>query len=155
MTKSQSTHSIVVEVPITKAYNQWTQFEEFPRFMGGVESVTQKGPDMVHWRVNVAGRTVEYDARIVEQEPDRRIVWRSVAGKKTGGMVDFEAIGPNRTRVTLDLMYEPEGVLENVGDLLGFVSRRTQQDLQNFKDFIEGREVETGAWRGEIHHTSP
>jgi len=151
MSKTQTQHSVEVEVPIRTAYNQWTQFEEFPRFMRGVESVVQKAPDLVHFRVNIAGKTVEYDARIVEQEPDTRIVWRSVAGKKTGGMVSFEPLGPERTRVTLDMMYEPEGVLENVGDLLGLVTRRTQKDLENFKEFIEGREVETGAWRDEIH----
>ena len=151
MSKSQTSHSIVVDVPVRTAYNQWTQFEEFPKFMGGVESVVQKGEDIVYFRVNVAGKTVEYDARIVEQEPDRRIVWRSVAGKKTGGMVSFEALGPERTEVTLDMMYEPEGLLENIGDLLGLVGSRSKQDLANFKELIEGRQVETGAWRGEIH----
>jgi uncharacterized membrane protein len=153
MAKSQTSQSIVVDVPVSTAYNQWTQFEEFPRFMGGVESVVQKGPDMVFFKVNVGGRTVEYDARIVEQVPDRKIVWRSVSGKKTGGMVEFEPDGATRTRVTLDLMYEPEGVLENVGDLLGFVTNRTKQDLANFKEFIESRQVESGAWRGQIHST--
>lgn len=151
MAKSQTSHSIVVDVPVRTAYNQWTQFEVFPRFMGGVESVVQKDDDMVYFRVNIAGKNVEYDARIVEQEPDKRIVWRSIAGKKTGGMVSFEPLGPERTEVTLDMMYEPEGVLENVGDLLGLVTRRTRKDLENFKEFIEGREVETGAWRGEVH----
>ncbi|MEZ4240943.1 MAG: SRPBCC family protein, partial [Myxococcota bacterium] len=121
MSKSQSSHSIIVDVPIRKAYNQWTQFETFPQFMGGVERVRQMGPDRVHFLVNVAGRRVEYDAKIVEQEPDDRIVWRSVTGKKTGGMVTFRPVDHTRTEVTLDLMYEPEGVLENVGDLLGLV----------------------------------
>jgi uncharacterized membrane protein len=151
VSKSQTSQSIEVDVPVSTAYNQWTQFEEFPRFMGGVEQVVQKGADMVWFKVNVGGRTVEYDARIVEQTPDKKIVWRSVSGKKTGGMVEFENLGASKTRVTLDLMYEPEGALENIGDMLGFVSNRAKQDLANFKEFIESRQSESGAWRGEIH----
>lgn len=150
MSKSQTSHTIEVDVPINTAYNQWTQFEEYPRFMGGVEQVVQRDPDTVYFKVNVAGRTVEYEADIVEQVPDKKIVWKSRHGKNTGGMVNFEPMGPNRTRVTLDMMYEPEGVLENVGDLLGLVARRTEQDLTNFKQFIESRGTETGSWRGEI-----
>jgi uncharacterized membrane protein len=146
---------MVVAVPIRTAYNQWTQFETFPQFMDGVERVEQKGPDMVYFVVNIAGRVVEFDAKIVEQEPERKIVWRSVSGKKTGGMVSFEPIDDNHTRVTLDMMYEPEGVLENVGDLIGLVTRRTRNDLDNFKRYIEARERETGGWRGEIHATDP
>lgn len=150
MGKSQTTHTIEVDVPISTAYNQWTQFEEFPRFMDGVEQVVQRDPDTVFFRVNVAGRTVEYEADIVEQVPDKRIVWKARAGKQTGGMVDFEAIDAQHTRVTLDMMYSPEGVLENVGDLLGLVSRRTRKDLENFKQFIESRGTETGGWRGSV-----
>lgn len=150
MSKSQTSHTIEVNVPVSTAYNQWTQFEEFPRFMEGVEQVVQRDADTVYFKVNVAGRTVEYEADIVEQIPDRRIVWRSRAGKKTGGMVDFEPVEGDRTRITLDMMYEPEGVLENVGDLLGLVGRRTEKDLDNFKQFIESRGAETGAWRGEV-----
>jgi uncharacterized membrane protein len=150
MAESQTLQSVVVEVPVRTAYNQWTQFEEFPKFMRGVEQVEQRGADVVYWKVKVAGRAVEYEADILEQIPDKRIVWRSRAGKRTGGVVEFEALGPSRTRVTLDMTYEPEGVLENIGDLLGVVSSRTQQDLDDFKKFIESRGVETGAWRGQI-----
>ena len=150
MAESQTLQSVVVDVPVRTAYNQWTQFEEFPKFMGGVEKVEQHGADRMSWKVNVGGRTFEYEAQILEQVPDKRIVWRSVAGKKTGGVVEFESLGPSRTRVTLDMTYEPEGVLENLADLLGIVSNRTQQDLENFKKFIEARGVETGAWRGQI-----
>jgi len=150
-TKSQTSSEVVVNVPLRTVYNQWTQFEEFPRFMGGVEEVRQKGPDQVYFRVNVGGHTVEYDARIVEQVPDKRIVWRSIAGKKTGGMVEFERLDDDHTRITLDLMYEPEGALEKIGDLIGLVKNRAHQDLENFKKFIEERQSETGAWRGEIH----
>ena len=150
MSKSQTSASTVVDVPVRTAYNQWTQFEEFPKFMGGVEEVRQKGPDVAYFKVNVGGHTVEYDAKIVEQVPDRKVVWRSVAGKKTGGMVEFEPLGANQTRVTLDLMYEAEGALENVGDMIGLVTKRAKQDLENFKKYIESRGVESGAWRGEI-----
>ena len=150
MAESQTLQSVVVDVPVRTAYNQWTQFEEFPKFMGGVEKVEQRGPNVVYWKVSVAGRTVEYEADILEQIPDKRIVWRSRAGKRTGGVVEFESLGPDRTRVTLDMSYEPQGVLENIGDLLGIVSNRTHQDLENFKKFIESRGVETGAWRGQI-----
>ena len=150
MAESQTLQSVVVDVPVRTAYNQWTQFEEFPKFMGGAEKVEQRSPEVVYWKVNIAGRTVEYEADILEQIPDKRIVWRSRAGKKTGGVVEFEALGPDRTRVTLDMTYEPQGVLENIGDLLGIVSNRTHQDLENFKKLIESRGVETGAWRGQI-----
>ena len=150
MSQSKTVHSVIVNVPIRTAYNQWTQFEEFPKFMSGVEKSEQRGPDVVYFKVNVAGRTVEYEADIVEQIPDERIVWESRAGKKTRGVVEFEPVGPDRTRITLDMTYEPKGVLESVGDLLGFVSRRTHEDLENFKKFIEARGVETGAWRGQI-----
>ena len=101
MAESQTLQSVVVDVPVRTAYNQWTQFEEFPKFMGAVERVEQRGPDVVYWKVTVAGRTIEYEADILEQIPEKRIVWRSRTGKKTGGVVEFEALGPARTRVTL------------------------------------------------------
>jgi uncharacterized membrane protein len=150
MPKSQTSHTVTVNVPVRTAYNQWTQFEEFPKFMSGVEQVVQRDDDTVYFRVNVGGKKVEYEADIVEQHPDDRIVWKSRAGKKTGGMVQFEPVGEGQTRITLDMMYEPEGALENVGDLLGMVSRQTRSDLENFKKYIEERGQETGAWRGEI-----
>ncbi len=150
MSKSQTQQSIVVDAPVRTVYNQWTQFEEFPQFMGGVEEVVQRTDDSLYWKVNVGGKTVEYEAEIVEQKPDDRIVWKSRTGKKTGGMVHFEPLDENHTQVTLDLMYEPEGVLENIGDLAGFVTRQAKSDLENFKKFIENRGSETGAWRGEI-----
>ena len=150
MPKSQTAQATVVNVPVRTAYNQWTQFEEFPKFMGGVEEVRQKGVDVAYFKVNVGGHTVEYDAKIVEQVPDRKIVWRSIAGKRTGGMVEFEPVGANQTRVSLDLMYEPEGPLENLGDMVGLVANRAKQDLENFKKYIESRGVESGAWRGEL-----
>lgn len=143
--------SIVVDVPVSTAYNQWTQFEEFPRFMDGVESVRQEGDTRLYWKANIAGKDVEWEAEIVEQTPDRQIAWRSTTGAHNAGMVMFQPEGDNSTRLTLRLEYEPEGFFENVGSALGFVDNRVEGDLERFKEFIEGRGAETGAWRGEIH----
>jgi uncharacterized membrane protein len=141
---------IDVEVPVRTAYNQWTQFEEFPRFMEGVLEVRQLDPKHLHWRAVVAGKEKEWDAEITEQVPDERIAWRSRGGASNAGVVTFHRLADNRTRVMLQLEYDPEGVVENVADALGIVKARVTGDLQRFKDFIEGRGRETGAWRGEI-----
>ena len=143
--------SIDVNVPVRTAYNQWTQFEEFPRFMEGVEQVRQLDDKRLHWRANIAGKAEEWDATITEQTPDRVVAWRSTSGAPNGGTVRFEPLGDNRTRVNLQLEYDPQGFVENVGDALGFVSRRVEGDLERFKTYIESRGTETGAWRGEIH----
>ena len=142
--------SIDVEVPVSTAYNQWTQFEEFPAFMEGVESVQQIDDAHLHWRAEVGGKTVEWDAEITEQRPDQRIAWRSENGAQNAGVVTFHRISDTSCRVTLQLDYKPEGFVENVGDLLGVVSRRARGDLERFKEYIEERGVESGAWRGEI-----
>src|SRR5688572_9143988 len=143
--------SIEVRVPLRTAYNQWTQFEEFPRFMDGVEAVKQLDDKRLHWRAKVGGKTVEWTAEITDQVPDSRIAWRSTSGTRNAGIVSFQPIDGTRTRATLRIEYDPEGVAENVGDALGIVSRRVEGDLERFKKFIETRGVETGAWRGEIH----
>jgi uncharacterized membrane protein len=143
--------SIVVDVPVRTAYNQWTQFEDFPHFMEGVEEVRQEGDAHTHWRANIAYKEVEWDADIVEQTPDERVSWRSTTGAHNAGTVSFRPEGENRTLVTLRLEYEPEGFFENVGSALGFVDSRVEGDLERFKEFIEARGDETGAWRGEIH----
>ena len=142
--------SIEVECPVTTVYNQWTQFEEFPRFMEGVKEVVQLDDKGLHWVAEIGGKTKEWNARITEQIPDQRIAWTSEAGEYTSGLVTFEPIGPNRTRVTLELSYDPKGMLEAAGDALGVVSRRIEKDLERFKEFIENRQRETGAWRGTI-----
>jgi uncharacterized membrane protein len=142
--------SIVVEAPLRAVYNQWTQFEEFPRFMEGVEEVRQLDDKRLHWRAKIAGVEREWHSEIVDQVPDRRIAWRNLRGAENAGAVLFDSV-PEGTRVTLKLRYEPEGATENVGDALGFVSRRVSGDLERFKDFIEQRGRETGGWRGEIH----
>jgi uncharacterized membrane protein len=143
--------SIEVNVPVRTAYNQWTQFEEFPQFMEGVEAVRQLDDKRPHWRASIAGKTEEWQAEIVEQTPDMVVAWRSTSGAENAGRVSFAPAGMDATRVTLRLDYDPEGMVESVGDKLGFVSRRVEGDLERFKEFIEGRGTETGAWRGEIH----
>ena len=140
--------SIVVDRPVTTVYNQWTQFEEFPQFMEGVERVTQLDDRRLHWVAEIAGTRREWDAEIVDQQPDRRIAWRSIDGTPNGGIVTFQPEG-NGTRVSLDLDVEPEGVIEKIGDKLGFVDKQAEGDLKRFKAFIESRGVETGGWRGE------
>jgi uncharacterized membrane protein len=142
--------SIDVDVPVQQAYNQWTQFECFPEFMEGVESVRQVDDKRLQWKAEIAGVTREWEAEIVDQVPDERITWRSLAGTKNDGTVSFASASPESTRVTLRLDYEPEGIVEKSGDLLNLVERRAQGDLERFKDFIESRGTETGAWRGDI-----
>ena len=142
--------SIEVAVPVSAAYNQWTQFEEFPQFMDGVEEVRQLGDTRLHWVASVGGHRAEWDAKILEQHPDRQISWISEDGKKNRGTVTFESLGENRTLVRLSLGYEAEGFAEAVGSAAGLDRRRIQRDLVRFKDLIEGRGAETGAWREDI-----
>jgi len=139
--------SIVVDRPVTTVYNQWTQFEEFPQFMEGVEQVVQLDDRRLHWVAEIAGTRREWDAEIIDQEPDRRIAWRSIDGTPNGGVVTFQPEG-NGTRVNLDLEVEPQGAVEKIGDKLGFVSKQAEGDLKRFKEFIESRGTETGGWRG-------
>jgi len=142
--------SIEVDAPVSTVYNQWTQFEDFPRFMEGVEYVKQLDDKRLHWRADIGGKIVEWDAEIFEQIPDRRVAWRSVTGELNSGMVNFEPLGPNRTRVSVRINYKPEGAMEKIGSALGVVSQRVHRDLERFKEFIEARGRETGGWRGEI-----
>lgn len=149
--------AIEVNAPVSMVYNQWTQFEEFPEFMEGVESVQQLDDKRLHWKAKIAGKELEWDAEIFEQIPDRRIAWRSQSGPLNTGMVNFEPLGPNKTKVYLKLNYDPEGALENIGSALGVVGGRIDGDLKRFKEFIESRGAETGAWRGRIEgkHVEP
>jgi uncharacterized membrane protein len=142
--------SVDVEVPLRTAYNQWTQFAEFPRFMEGVKSVKQLDDTHLHWLAEIAGKEEEWDAEITEQHPDERVAWRSISGPKNAGVVTFHRIDDSTTRVTLQMDVEPEGLVESVGTTLGFLDRRVRGDLQRFKEFIEHRGTETGAWRGEV-----
>ena len=142
--------SIDVAVPRAAAYNQWTQFEEFPRFMEGVESVIQVDDEHVHWIAEIAGVSKEWDAQITRQIPDEEIDWVGLGAPDNRGRVVFEDI-PDGTRITMMLDYEPEGQVEKIADAFGVVQRRVQGDMQRFKEFIEARGRETGGWRGEIH----
>jgi len=148
---ARAAEKIVVEAPLSAVYNQWTQFEEFPRFMDAVEEVHQLDDRRLHWKADLGGRHVEWDAEIQEQIPDTKIVWRSVDGATNAGMVEFRPVDSGHTEVRLEMSYEPEGFAEWVGDALGFVSSGVKNDLKEFKQFLEGRDgLPTGAWRGEI-----
>ena len=141
---------IEVDVPVTTAYNQWTQFEEFPRFMEGVNEVKQLDDTTLHWKAEIAGQTREWDAKITEQTPDQRIAWTDIGGATNAGVVTFHKIDDSTTKVMLQIEFDPDGPLEKIGDALGFVKTRTKGDLDRFKEFIEARGSETGAWRGEV-----
>ena len=141
---------IEVDRPLSTVYNQWTQFEEFPFFMEGVKEVRQLDDTHLHWRAEIWGKEKEWDAEITEQEPDKRISWKSVGGAENAGTVRFEPLDAERTRVRLVMAYNPEGVVENVGDALGIFTSRVENTVKDFKQFIESRGVETGAWRGEV-----
>ena len=142
--------SIEVDAPVRTVYNQWTQFEEFPEFMEGVESVRQIDNKRLHWVAEIGGHRHEWDAEIHEQVPDEKIAWRSISGKRNEGLVRFEKVGENRTLVYVAISFEPDGALEKMGTALGVASARVKGDLKRFKEFIEARGQETGAWRGEI-----
>lgn len=142
---------IEIDVPARVAYDQWTQFETFPKFMDGVERVTQRDDKTLEWTARIAGQTRSWTAEIVDQTPDRRVAWKSTSGTDNAGAVLFEPLGSDRTRITLTIEAEPEGLVEHIGDAAGFLERRVEGDLERFKSFIERRDVPTGAWRGEIH----
>ena len=142
--------SIEVNVKVSTAYNQWTQFEEFPKFMVGVLEVRQLDDTHLHWRAEIAGKEEQWDAEITEQIPDKRIAWRSTSGAKNAGVVTFHKISDSTTRVMLQMDYDPQGVIETVGDALGAVKMQTRRNLERFKEFIESRGQETGAWRGSV-----
>jgi uncharacterized membrane protein len=142
--------SVDVKVPVGTAYNQWTQFEEFPRFMEGVKSVRQIDDTHLRWVADVGGVEKEWDAEITEQHPDERVAWRATSGAENAGVVTFHRIDDETTRVTLQMDADPEGLVENIGTALGFLERRVEGDLERFREYIESRGTETGAWRGEV-----
>ena len=147
---SRITEHIEVDVPVRVAYDQWTQFESFPQFMEGVDRVIQLDDRTLEWTATIAGKTKHWRAEIVEQQPDQVVSWRSTEGAQNDGAIRFESLGADRTRVSLQLDVEPEGLVEKAGDALGIVERRVKGDLERFREFIEGRGQPTGAWRGEI-----
>jgi uncharacterized membrane protein len=150
---SEVIETVDMSVPIRTAYNQWTQFADFPRFMEGVEQITQTSETMTHWRIKVAGVEREFDAEITEQHPDERIAWHSVGGADHAGVVTFHRLDDDLTRVTLQMTTAPEGLVENLGDKLGLVKHRAHGDMKRFKDFIESRGEETGGYRQDIPAT--
>jgi len=151
---SRIMEAIDVHVPVRTAYDQWTQFETFPSFMEGVKSVRQLDDTTLEWVADVAGREKRWKATITEQAPDQRIAWTSTQGAHNAGVVTFHRIDDGTSRVTLQLDVDPEGPVENVGDALGLVTRQVKGDMERFKDFIEARGTETGAWRGEVDQTA-
>ena len=147
--------SIDVEVPVSTAYNQWTQFESFPQFMEGVDRIDQTSSTRTHWVTSIGGVTREFDAEITEQHPDERVAWTTLDGPSQAGVVTFHRLAENKTRIMLQMDFEPEGIVETVGDKLGFVTRRAEGDLKRFKTFIEQRGTESGAWRGDVERPTP
>lgn len=148
---SRIEESIEVDVPVQVAYNQWTQFETFPQFMEGVESVTQLDDRSLRWVADVSGRKREWIAEITEQLPDQRIAWRSITPDVSQeGVVDFHRIADGKSQLMVQMQFEPVGVAERAGDMLGMVNRQVKGDLERFKKFIEARGHETGGWRGKI-----
>jgi uncharacterized membrane protein len=141
-----------VDVPVQTAYNQWTQFEEFPRFMHNVHEVRQLDDEHLHWRATVGGKEKEWDAEIVEQLPDQVIAWRSTSGAMNAGRVTFEKLSENRTRIVVRMTYAPESLDEKVGDAVGVMRFEAKRNLKTFKELIEARGVESGAWRGTVEH---
>ncbi|GAA4961138.1 SRPBCC family protein [Kineococcus glutinatus] len=142
--------TIDVDVPVRTAYNQWTQFESFPNFMSGVESIQQVSETLTHWKTKIAGVEREFDAQITEQHADERVAWKSVDGKDHAGVVTFHRISDDKTKVTVQLDWEAESLVEKAGAALGADDRQVKADLKRFKSFIEERGAETGAWRGDV-----
>jgi uncharacterized membrane protein len=141
--------SIQVDRPVSDVYNQWTQFEEFPQFMGGIEQVSQQDDTHLHWKAKVAGQTAEWDAEIIEQVPDKVIAWRAISGAENSGRVAFHSEGQH-TRIDLELDVEPQGAAQQAGDALGLLQQQVRSDLARFKELIESRGEASGAWRGEV-----
>jgi uncharacterized membrane protein len=142
--------TIEVNAPLSSVYNQWTQFESFPEFMEGVLEVEQLDDKRLHWKANVGGKIKEWDAEIIQQIPDSMIAWRSISGPAHNGTVSFRTRGPSRTEIMVRIEFQPQSMLESLAGTFGMVGRRIEADLERFKDFIQARPVETGAWRGRI-----
>jgi uncharacterized membrane protein len=147
---AEITESIDVAVPVSTVSNQWTQFEEFPRFMGGVQSVQQLDDTHLRWIAKTGGKHEEWEAEITEQHADERVAWKAIGGKGNAGVVTFHRLNDGETRVTVQMDWQPEGVIENVGTALGLDDHQVSKDLDRFKELIESRGRESGAWRGEV-----
>jgi len=146
--------SIDVDVPVSTAYNQWTQFEDFPKFMNGVDSISQLDDKHLHWKVSVGGVEREFDAEITEQHPDERVAWKSIDGTTHAGVVTFHRLADDKTRVSVQIDWEPEGFVENAGALLQIDDLQVAADLRRFKELIEDQGRESGAWRGDVDRST-
>jgi uncharacterized membrane protein len=144
------TESIDVDVPVSTAYNQWTQFESFPEFMGGVDAINQLDDTHLHWTTSIGGVSREFDTEITEQHPEERVAWTSTDGTTHAGVVTFHRLSESTSRVTAQIDWSPEGMVEKAGSALGFDDRQVKSDLARFKEFIESRGAESGAWRGDV-----
>jgi uncharacterized membrane protein len=147
---SSIVETIEINVPVRTAYNQWTQFEDFPQFMASVHEIRQLDDKHLHWKANVAGEEKEWDVEITEQIPDKRIAWQSTTGVPNGGVATFHKISDNTCRVAVQMDYQPEGAMEKLGDAFGAVRMELRGNLQKFKEMLESRGKETGGWRGSI-----
>jgi uncharacterized membrane protein len=147
---STITEIVEVDVPVSTAYNQWTQFESFPQFMEGVEEIRQLDATHTHWVTKVGGVKREFDAKITEQHPDERVAWSSTDGPDHAGVITFHRIAEDKTRVTAQMEIDPEGFVENVADKLGVLGHRVKADMRRFKEFVEHQGHETGGWRGNV-----
>ena len=147
---SNVTQSIDVDVPVRTAYNQWTQFEEFPKFMSGVKQVRQLDDTHLEWTAEIAGKDKTWKAEITEQNPDERVAWKATDGAENAGVVTFHRLAEGKTRVTVQMDIDPEGFVENVADKAGILDRRVKADMKRFKEFIESRDSATGTWRGDV-----
>jgi uncharacterized membrane protein len=146
--------SVEVNVPVSTAYNQWTQFEEFPQFMDGVKEVRQLDDTHLHWVAEIGGHTEEWDAEITEQKPDERIAWKATNGKQNAGVVTFHRLDDGRSKIMLQLDWEAEGMVEKLGSAVGEDDRKVKSDLERFKELIESRGTASGAWRGQVDGSS-
>ena len=147
---SRVEQSIEIDVPVRTAYNQWTQFEEFPTFMEGVESITQLDDTHLRWVAEIGGKTQEWKAEITEQHPDERVAWRAVDGKNNAGVVTFHRLEDQRCKIMVQMDFEPEGIVETVGSAIGADDRRVKSDLERFKELMESRGGTSDGWRGEV-----
>ena len=146
--------SVEVNVPVSTAYNQWTQFEEFPKFMDGIDEVRQLDDTHLHWVAKVDGQTEEWDAEITEQIADERIAWKSTTGKNNAGVVTFHRLEDQRCKIMLQMDWESEGMIEKLGAAIGQDDRKVKGDLERFKEMIESRDSESGGWRGEVRQNA-
>jgi uncharacterized membrane protein len=148
---SQAIETVDVNVPVSVAYNQWTQFEEFPKFLSYVESITQVTDTLTEWKVRVGGVEREFEAVISEQHPDERVAWNSTGGEVDhAGVVTFHKLSDTETRVTVQLDWEASGLLEHLGSALGVDNHAIKKELGQFKEYIEAKGSADGSWRGDV-----